>query len=377
MLSAAPAGAAPAGVTITRSGSLLTVTGDAAANSLTVGRTPAGVITVNGAAVDGTTASILDIVMDGAGGNDTLRLDETNGAMPRIQFLGGEGNDQLSGGSKADSLRGGSGVDTILGGRGDDDLVGDAGNDKVIGGPGDDTVTLGADADQFTWNPGDGNDHVDGDSGTDTLLFNGSDASSALETEAFQFRSNGVRSTITRIQLPAPNDPDDLMSFSGFELVKANLAGGPNGVLFDDFSASDVDVVRVDLGPAVDPARTGGAVNIAQVFGSEASDRIRIGGSPAAGATVTGLGPTVVITRAQHLMILGLASGPEVGDLFDASLLAAGTVPVFSEVGGSGDDILIGSPGDDSLIGAGGTDRFELRGGTDTTDATSDEVVIP
>jgi Ca2+-binding RTX toxin-like protein len=259
-----------------------------------------------------------------------------------IDFRGGEGNDQLTGGSGADSLSGGPGADKLIGNGGIDDLIGDAGNDKAVGGPGDDTVRLGADSDEFTWNPGDGNDHVDGDAGKDTLLFNGSDRapSDPFEAEALQFRSDGSRSTIIRIQLPAPNDPNDVMSFSGFELVKANMAGGPNGVFFDDFSASDVGVVRVDLGPPVDPGQTHGVVNSAQVFGSEGPDRIRLGGSPATGVTVTGVGPTEVITGAQDLEVLGLASGPEVNDVIDASQLAAGTVSTLTEIGAEGNDTL-------------------------------------
>jgi Ca2+-binding RTX toxin-like protein len=378
---AAPAQAMPAGVTVTLNGSLLTITGDSAANSLTVGHTAAGAITLNGTEVLGgtaTTANVSDIVMDGGAGNDTLRLDETNGAMPRIKFLGGEGNDQLFGGSGADSLLGGPGADTLVGNGGDDNLVGDAGNDKVIGGPGDDTVSLGDDSDQFTWNPGDGNDHVDGNAGTDTLIFNGSDraASDPFETEDLSFASDGSRTMIKRSvtrQLPLPSETD-LMSLSGFELVKSELAGGPNSVTFDaSMPRSDIGVIRVDLGPPIDPTQNRGHDSAAGFTGTEGADGIRIGGSAAAGATVTGLGPTVVLTRAQTLTVVGRGGD----DVIDASGLAAGTVTQLIENGNEGNDILIGSPGHDQLFGGPGTDRFEERGGNDLTDAVPGEVVIP
>ena len=377
---AAPAQAASADVTVTLNGSLLTITGDSAANSLTVGRTAAGAITLNGTEVPGaTTANVSDIVMDGGAGNDTLRLDETNGTMPRIEFRGGEGNDQLFGGSGADSLLGGPGADTLVGNGGDDTLVGDAGNDKVIGGPGDDTVSLGDGSDQFTWNPGDGNDHqVDGNAGTDTLIFNGSDraASDPFETEDLSFASDGSRTTIKRAvtrQLPLPSETD-LMSLSGFELVKSELAGGPNSVSFDaSMPRSDIGVIRVDLGPPIDPTQNRGHDNAARFTGTEGADRIRIGGSAAAGATVTGLGPTVVLTRAQTLEVAGRGGD----DVIDASGLAAGTVTQLIENGNEGNDTLIGSPGHDQLFGGPGTDRFEERGGNDLTDAVPGEVVIP
>jgi Ca2+-binding RTX toxin-like protein len=191
--------------------------------------------------------------------------------------------------------------------------------------------------------------------------------------------SDGTRSTITRIQLPAPNEPNDDMSFSGFELVKSSLAGGPNGVVFDEnFSATDVGVVRVDLGPPIDPDQNDGAVNTAQILGTPGGDRIRIGGSPAAGVTVSGLGPTEVITRAQFLQIQGDVSGDGGDDVIDASGLAAGTVPAFAEAGGAANDTLIGSPGNDVLDGDAGNDRLEGRGGTDVLNGgTGNDIIIP
>lgn len=269
-LTAAPAHATSTGVTVTLAHAELVVTGDASANSLVVGRTVAGLITLNGVPVLGgtaTTDTVSDIVMDGGAGNDTLQVDETRGRIPRIQFIGGSGNDQLIGGAGADSLLGGPGADTLVGNGGDDDLVGGAGNDKVIGGPGNDTVSLGEGSDQFTWNPGDGSDKVDGDAGSDTLVFNGSDRAPAggvhFETENMSFDSDGVRTTIRRAlvrQSPRPSDID-VVSVRGVELVKNPLFRGVHTVAFGrGMSGSDVGVIRVDLGPPGrdhDPAADG------------------------------------------------------------------------------------------------------------------------
>ena len=147
MLFALPANAA---TTISFNNGVLKVVGDATNNSFTVGRTPAGVITLNGAQVLGgapTVSNVSVVHLEGGAGNDVLRFDEANGPMPRGEFLGGDGRDAFKGGSANDTLVGGAGID------------------RGTGGPGDDTVSLGADADEFTWNPGDGNDHVDGDAG--------------------------------------------------------------------------------------------------------------------------------------------------------------------------------------------------------------------
>jgi Ca2+-binding RTX toxin-like protein len=349
---------------------VLTINGDAANNGLVVGQTTAGTVTLNGSAVlDGTVpvASVQVVHMDGGAGDDNLRFDETNGAMPPGNFDGGEGRDALVGGSQIDTLGGGGGN----------------GIDRAIGGPGDDTVSLGDGSDQFTWNPGDGNDHVDGNAGTDTLIFNGSDRhpSDPFETEEVNFDSDGSPTTITRNvtrQLSLPSETD-VMSFSGFEFVKTPLAGGPNSVNFGKgISRSDVGVVRVDLGPPIDPSQNRGLDNAAGFVGTEGADRIRLFGTPAAGATVTGLGPTVLLTRAQTLSVQGRGGN----DVIDASRLAAGTVETLeesgSELANDGNDTLIGHPGNDQLFGGAGDDRLEGRGGNDTLNGgTGINIIIP
>jgi Ca2+-binding RTX toxin-like protein len=166
---------------------------------------------------------------------------------------------------------------------------------------------------------------------------------------------------------------------SGFEQVKTLMAGGPNSVGFDgSLSGSDISVVRVDLGPPTDPTRDRGETNTASFTGTAGPDRIRIGGSPAAGPIVTGLGPTVLLTGAQTLQV-----APGAGDdIVDASGMTAGTVGVLRETGSiladDGNDTLIGHPGTDQLFGGAGDDRLEGRGGNDTLDGgTGNNVIIP
>ncbi|MFO0907400.1 MAG: hypothetical protein U0794_03395 [Isosphaeraceae bacterium] len=104
---------------------LLSVFGDAADNSIAVGRNAAGELLVNGGAVDiiggtATVANTTSIQIFGQAGNDTLSLDETNGALPAAQIFGGSDNDTIDGGSGGDLLFGQAGND-VLNGRGGND----------------------------------------------------------------------------------------------------------------------------------------------------------------------------------------------------------------------------------------------------------------
>ncbi|MEA2244935.1 MAG: hypothetical protein QOD24_4491 [Solirubrobacteraceae bacterium] len=177
---------------------------------------------------------------------------------------------------------------------------------------------------------------------------------------------------------PVITDEANVLSVTGFERVIANLAGGTNKVLFDEgFSGSDVGLLRVDVGPPNnDPNRDSGQFNTATFFDTtEGADRIRIIGTPAAGATVTGLGPAVVITRAQELSVFGKGGD----DVINAGLMAAGKVSsrlIMS--GGAGNDTLIGHPGDDGISGGDGDDRIEGRGGNDSLNGDAgNNVIIP
>ena len=114
----------------------LTVNGDTLGNAITAKRNAAGNILVNGGAVaiSGGTPTVANTALMqvfGQGGNDTIALDETNGALPAAQLFGGAGNDTLTGGSGGDLLFGQAGNDTLLGKGGNDFLFGGAGNDTL------------------------------------------------------------------------------------------------------------------------------------------------------------------------------------------------------------------------------------------------------
>jgi Ca2+-binding RTX toxin-like protein len=97
---------------------LLTELGDNGNNSIVTSRDATGRILVNGPAVPivGGTATVANtslIEAFGLDGNDTIALDETNGALPAAELFGGAGNDTLTGGSGNDMLFGQAGADTL------------------------------------------------------------------------------------------------------------------------------------------------------------------------------------------------------------------------------------------------------------------------
>ena len=105
---------------------------------------PAALLVNGGAvAIKGGTPTVANtalIQVFGQGGNDTITLDEANGALPRANLFGGAGNDTLTGGSGGDMLFGQAGNDTLLGKGGFDFLFGGADNDMLTGGDADDQV---------------------------------------------------------------------------------------------------------------------------------------------------------------------------------------------------------------------------------------------
>jgi Ca2+-binding RTX toxin-like protein len=172
---------------------LLSEFGDAANNSLITSHDSTGRILVNNGAVPiiGGTPTIANtslIQAFGQDGNDTIALDETNGALPNANLFGGAGNDTLTGGSGNDQLFGQAGADTLFGKGGNDLLFGGDGKDILTGGAGDDQVFGQAGNDIMIWNPGDGSDLLEGGEGADIALVNGGNGA-----ETFTITANGAR----------------------------------------------------------------------------------------------------------------------------------------------------------------------------------------
>jgi Ca2+-binding RTX toxin-like protein len=220
----------------------LTVNGDEANNTIEISRNAAGALLVNSGAVQikggsATVANINLISVFGQGGNDVITLNEANGALPKANLFGGNGNDTLTGGSGNDQLFGQAGDDTLLGKGGFDFLFGGTNNDTLTGGDADDQVFGESGNDRMVWNPGDDTDLNEGGAGTDTVEVNGGNGN-----EVFTTTANGIRVRFDRLD-PAPfsidigtsenlvlnaNGGDDSFSATGnlAALIKITVDGG-------------------------------------------------------------------------------------------------------------------------------------------------------
>lgn len=258
----------------------LTVFGKGADNAITVSRDPAGGLLGNGRAVGitGGTPTVANtnlMSVFSQGGNDTIRIDETNGAVPKADLFGGAGNDAMTGGPGADQLFGQAGNDTLLGKGGIDSLFGGSENDVLTGGTGDDQAFGEAGNDRMVWNPGEGTDLNEGGSGIDTVEVNGWNGA-----ETFTVTPNGTRVRLDRVA-PAPfaihigtsenldvvnaNGGDDTVTASNglAPLIQLTIDGGAGN---DNITGGDgTDLI---LGGDGDDTVNGGRGNDVAVLGA-------------------------------------------------------------------------------------------------------------
>jgi Ca2+-binding RTX toxin-like protein len=242
------------------------------------------------------------------------------------------------GGADDDALVGGPAAETFLGGDGIDAVDGNGGDDRAF---------LGAGDDLFTWDAGDGSDVLEGQDGMDTMAFNGSGAA-----EVFTASANGPRVRFTRSVGNIAMDLDDV------ERIDAAAVGGPDQLVVNDASGTDLTAIRFAAG-------TDGEGDDVTVNGSSGADAVTVTG--VAGATnVAGLpnGLMVAVTGAQaptdELHVNGLAGD----DTLDASGLGADAMGLIVQAG-AGADTVRGSRGPDALIAEDGADVVDGNQGDD------------
>ncbi|HYM57947.1 MAG TPA: calcium-binding protein, partial [Solirubrobacteraceae bacterium] len=198
-LAAAAALALPATAGATYSGAVsgteATLTGDDAADSLTIDVAggnlthdrPAAEGFASNADFDSTVAGDQTVPATGSltiaagGGEDAVTFGAATNTLTASTILGEAGDDVLSGSASADNMRGGDGNDRVIGFRGGDDLEGGAGNDQLV------------------WNNGDGSDVMDGDDGNDEVEVNGAPTAG----DVFTVNPAGARVAFARTNLGA------------------------------------------------------------------------------------------------------------------------------------------------------------------------------
>ena len=240
-------------------------------------------------------AAIESISVKARGGNDRVRIDDSNGAFTN---------------AIPTRIDGGPGNDTIAGGAGPETLNGGPGNDTIDGNGGNDVSDLGAGDDTFVWDPGDGSDTIEGNDGTDTMVFNGAAASETVDLSA-----NGNRLRFFR-------QPANItMDTHGVEQVDFNALGGADVVTVNDLTGTDVKNVNLDLAGTLGGTTGDGQTDRVNVIGTNGNDALTAAGD-SSGVTVTGLQAQVAIQHQEptdQLFVEGLGGA----DSISATGLAA------------------------------------------------------
>ena len=239
------------------------------------------------------------IVVDAGGGDDLVRIDDSNGAFTNslpTTIVGGDGNDTLQGGAGAELL------------------VGGAGNDSIDGNGGNDAADLGAGDDRFVWDPGDGSDTIEGRDGSDTMIFNG-----APLAEQVTVTANGDRVTFAR----SPGNV--VMDSRSVEDIDFNALGGTDTVTVNDLTGTGVANIRIDLAELLGGSAGDNAADRVVVNGTNGDDGIGVSGN----VEVRGLAAEVDVLHAEaakdQLAINTLASK----DIVDTSKLTAGAIQLL------------------------------------------------
>jgi Ca2+-binding RTX toxin-like protein len=317
-------------------------------------------------------------LVDAGDGNDTI---DASG-MTDGTFFGGAGNDMITGSAVADLIFGGLGDDTLAGDGGDDTIFGEdgddeidggagadrldggTGNDSATGGTGDDAIFGGADADTFTWNPGDGSDLVEGGTGSDNLQFNGSSAD-----EIFGLSDEGGRLELTRDVGSVTLDIADV------ENVAIDATDGADTINVDELTTTGVQNLSLVLGADAD-----GDTDAVVIGGSIAGDNITVAADGTDEVLIDGLSAQIFIsgtTDATDTLTINGFEGDDVltaEDGAEAELAITFNGGAGNDVltgngtlnGDAGNDVLTGLDGNNSLNGGDGDDVLNLSDGDDT-----------
>jgi hypothetical protein len=218
---------------------------------------------------DLSTFRVIDIAA--GGGDDTIRIDQANGAFTTTETT------RIDGENGDDTLIGGSGAEVFVGGNGDDFVDGNGGPDTAFLGRGDDV---------FVWDPGDASDIVEGGRGSDTMIFNGGAGNEIMAATA-----EGGRVLFTRNLGTIVMDLDDV------EVIDVRALGGIDAVTVNDVGGTDLERVDVDLAAAIGGSTGDGQADTVTVAATKGDDSIAAAANGAA-VEVSGLAAFVRITHA-------------------------------------------------------------------------------
>jgi Ca2+-binding RTX toxin-like protein len=388
----------------------LLVTGNRRANSVTLrlrrrarGKLEVDVRSNGSADFTFKRSSFKRIVVRGAGGNDTLRVNERNGSFTRAErttFDGGAGNDGLSGGRARETLRGGRGNDTITA-NGSDRVAGGSGIDLVrfSGSRGDDVMGVAASGALVRLTRNVGNVGVDASgverlaltplAGSDTVNLGNltgtplTDASLNLAPTASGTAGDGAADTLA----VAGTDNGE-----GFKFSRApgtlTLAGLPwaisasgvdasgDGLVVNGLGGADaLQLTGADAGETFDLTANGGRLHASVAGGSVESDDVEsVEVSPLGGADVVSVGNLAGTDISHATVDLGLARvGPPDGQVDTVELSATGGADNVGFVGGPNGVEVTGLAAHTFAINVDASDRVSVNGlaGADALDASA------
>jgi Ca2+-binding RTX toxin-like protein len=395
-------------VTASFSAGVLTVLGDAQANTIAISRNAGGALLVNNGAVaitggNATVANTTKIQVYGNHGNDSITLNESSGALPAAVLYGGQGNDQLTGGSGADRLYGEAGHDGLRGMGGADQLYGGGNNDTLTAGAGNDHVDGQWGNDRLIWNHGDGTDLNEGGDGVDTVEVNGSNL-----TETFSIAPNSGRVRFDRVD-PTPFSIDIgtsenlvLKASGGWDIVNANgalasliqltvdggagndtlrggnghdtLLGGDGHDTIDGNGGNDTvdagagdDVLQWDPGDGSDTIEAGAGADRLIFNGSEWAETITISASGGNARVVRNVGNTSLDLDDLERIDVQALSGPDTIVVQDLTTTDVAAVNLDLTAAGAGDQridnvVVWGTAGHDIITPSATSTGVEITG---------------
>lgn len=285
----------------------------------------------------------------------SVRNDNLWGGLGNDYLWGYEGDDKLYGEEGNDQLQGGIGNDLLDGGIGNDVLFGEDGNDTLIGGDGLDELQGGAGADVL--DGGTGDDKLFGQVGNDTM--NGGDGADIMVGFT---ASNDVKQTLAA----GETDDDTMFGGAGADQMYGGLGNDYiDGGVDNDLVMGDSGDDRL-YGNAGDDEVNGGigndimdgGIGIDKMFGGVGNDQMWGGDG---NDIMAGFTPSNDLKQT-------LAAGETDDDLMYGGAgddLILGGLGADQAWGGIGNDELQGGDGNDQLYGEAGNDRLFGQVGND------------
>jgi Ca2+-binding RTX toxin-like protein len=375
-------GVADAAVTPQFANNTLTLTGDAAADNITLGVSNGNLthnftplVAAGQAGFESTTdfdpgAGKLEVpttaklVVDGGAGNDTINLLAATAVDPVAN--GGDGDDTITGTAGVDAIDGGNGNDRITAFRGNETIHGGAGNDVII------------------WNNGDGDDTNEGDAGVDETL--------VIEGTADDGNTITQEGTTTRFERTSGAGGFKVFSTNTMEKLSLQSLSGNDSVT----TGPGVPIgMSIDAGPGNDSISTGDGPD--RIVGDRGDDTVNGGGGDDTLVWTNGDGNDAMngdggfdviendLGNADDVSTLKMENGrvryDRVNAPFNLSIASAELMQLntfggndsltttpdvalnLAVNGGSGNDALNGASGNDRLDGGDGDDVLNTRDG--------------